>query len=181
MLRFAPPWVSGWWDQNKSQVADSILSAVTAFDPQKRRAYPEIIRDLQRQIEENMLRPLAYAPWNAWATVAVGPIDGSTERFAAAQAWLDETRIACALERYRLAHNAYPSSLDALVPAYISELPHDVVTGDPYHYQLRPDGTFLLYSVGWNQTDDGGKTVYKNNLTALDYEKGDWVWPTPKP
>jgi hypothetical protein len=94
---------------------------------------------------------------------------------------VDEARIACALERYRLAHGVYPDSLDALAPAYIDALPHDIMTGDPYHYQLRPDGTFLLYSVGWNETDDGGTVVYeKDHPDRLDYQQGDWVWPTPK-
>jgi hypothetical protein len=97
------------------------------------------------------------------------------------QVWVDEARIASALERYRLAHNAYPDSLDALVPACIDEVPHDIMNGQPYHYRLRPDGTYLLYSVGWNQTDDGGKVVYKKDAPAqVDYKEGDWVWPTPQ-
>ena len=33
------------------------------------------------------------------------------------QTQVHEALIACALERYRLAHNAYPETLDALVPA----------------------------------------------------------------
>ena len=95
---------------------------------------------------------------------------------------MDETRIACALERYRLAQGVYPGSLDTLAPAYINELPHDIMNGQPYHYQFRPDGTFLLYSVGWNQTDDGGKVVFKKDApTQIDYNEGDWVWPTVQP
>ena len=185
MVRFSPPWASGWWDQSKCQMADSILPAIAALDPQKHRAYPEISRELQQQIDQAKLKPLAYAPWNAWATVAVGPIEGSTRQFPAAQVWIDEARIACALERYRLAHGVYPNSLDALAPTYIGELPRDVINGEPYHYQLRADGTFLLYSVGWNQTDDGGKAFYEDHNDAhqkvVDYSRGDWVWPTPKP
>ena len=97
------------------------------------------------------------------------------------QVWIDETRIACALERYRLAQGVYPGALDTLAPAYIDELPHDIMNGQPYHYQLRPDGTYLLYSVGWNQTDDGGKVVFKKDAPlVIDYEQGDWVWPTPQ-
>jgi hypothetical protein len=37
------------------------------------------------------------------------------------------------------------------------------------------DGTFLLYSVGWNETDDGGKSVSaKDDLSHA--MQGDWVW-----
>ena len=94
---------------------------------------------------------------------------------------LDEARIACALERHRLAHGGYPASLDALSPGCIEELPHDIMSGESYRYQLRSDGTYLLYSVGWNQGDDGGKVVYKNDASGqIDYSKGDWVWPMPE-
>ena len=55
------------------------------------------------------------------------------------------------------------------------------MTGGPYHYQLRADGTFFLYSVGWNQIDDGGTVVYqKDNPKLIDYKQGEWVWPTDK-
>ena len=47
--------------------------------------------------------------------------------FAAAQAMIDEARIAIALERYRLAHDGYPGSLDALTPACIDAVPHDIM------------------------------------------------------
>jgi tetrahydromethanopterin S-methyltransferase subunit F len=184
MIRLIPQWTSGWWDLNKSQVADSILRSISALDPEKHRAYPEISRDLQYQVDQAKLRPLALAPWNIWATVALGPINGTMEKFPAFQVWVDEARIACALERYRLAHAAYPAALDALSPAYIDALPHDVTDGAPYRYRLQSNGAYLLYSVGWNQTDDGGKASYQYNndahQKAIDYDHGDWVWPTPK-
>jgi len=56
-----------------------------------------------------------------------------------------------------------------------------IMNGQPFHYQFHPDGTYLLYSVGWNQTDDGGKIAYKkDNPKVMDYDEGDWVWPMPK-
>jgi len=55
------------------------------------------------------------------------------------------------------------------------------MNGEPYHYRLNADGTFQLYSVGWNGVDDGGKVVYNSyNSSAIDYTKGDWVWPMTK-
>jgi hypothetical protein len=94
---------------------------------------------------------------------------------------LDEDRIVCGLERYRLTHGSYPPNLDALVPACIDELPHDIINGEPYRYRLKPDGTFLLYSVGWNQSDEGGILAEKpDNPNAINFEQGDWVWPMVK-
>ena len=39
---------------------------------------------------------------------------------------------------------------------FIDKLPHDIINGDPLKYHRTDDGQFVLYSVGWNETDDGG-------------------------
>jgi hypothetical protein len=42
------------------------------------------------------------------------------------------------------------------------------------------DGQFILYSVGWNETDDGGVVVLKKGRTpSIDRKEGDWVWQYP--
>ncbi len=58
-------------------------------------------------------------------------------------------------------------------------LPHDRMTGQPYVYRALPGGTYLLYSVGWNQADDGGHLGYNADSTGLDPRSGDWVWSCP--
>lgn len=45
-------------------------------------------------------------------------------------------------------------------------------------YQLKPDGTFLLYSFGRNGVDDGGNVVLKTS-GAVDQNEGDWGWQYP--
>ncbi len=181
MTRFAPPWPSGWWDQNKSGHTGFLFCALASVDPKAHLVFPKRDSDLQNQIERACARWDAGAPWKILANVSSGPVLRATQKYAQAQVWVDEARIACALERYRLARGVYPGSLDALAPAYIDALPHDIMNGQPYHYQLRPDGTYLLYSVGWNQIDDGGKVVFKKDApTQIDYTQGDWVWPTPR-
>jgi hypothetical protein len=176
-----PPWPDGWWDQNKSKMTEFHLQDLKIVDPRSRLVFPNVALDLQHQVEQAKIRWDAMAPWNILANVAAGPMTNAAQKFGQAQTWLNEARIACALERYWLAHGSYPESLDALAPTYIDDLPHDIMNGEPYHYRLRPDGTFLLYSVGWNQTDEDGKIVLKkNDPYQIDYEQGDWVWPTPK-
>jgi hypothetical protein len=54
---------------------------------------------------------------------------------------------ALALRRYRLAEDAYPVSLHALVPDYLRELPVDPFTGEPVSYVREGEG-FLLTSEG---------------------------------
>ncbi len=67
-------------------------------------------------------------------------------------------------------------TLQALVPECVKSLPHDIITGQQPRYLRTDDGKFLLYSVGWNQTDDGGVVASQNN-GATDLASGDWVWP----
>jgi hypothetical protein len=87
-------------------------------------------------------------------------------------------QVACALELYRLTRGGYPETLDSLVPQFIENLPHDVINGQPLHYQRTQDGQFILYSVGWNEKDDGGKVALRKS-GSVDPEKGDWVWRYP--
>ncbi|HEY2081203.1 MAG TPA: hypothetical protein VGI88_00340, partial [Verrucomicrobiae bacterium] len=96
---------------------------------------------------------------------------------ALAQATADEAFIACGLERYRLAHGQFPETLEALSPDFISKLPHDVITGTAYKYRRTDGGKFVLYSVGWNETDDGGEAAMKRG--APEVNNGDWVWQYP--
>jgi len=65
--------------------------------------------------------------------------------------------------------------LEALSPRFISVLPNDVITGQPYKYDRTEDGQFILYSVGWNEKDDGGVP----GKTLFDQTQGDWVWAYP--
>jgi hypothetical protein len=169
----------GWVDFNKISTVEIELNGSETVDPKAHRMFPGQADDLINKANED--RWDSSAPWSFLYTVASGPVVAVAVKFAQAQVWIDETRIACALERYRLAHDAYPASLDTLAPAYIPDIPRDIMTGDPYHYVLRADGTFLLYSVGWNQLDDGGQAVYKKDVpTQVEPKEGDWVWPTPQ-
>ncbi|HEY3899237.1 MAG TPA: hypothetical protein VGM54_11520 [Chthoniobacter sp.] len=77
-------------------------------------------------------------------------------RYMTMQTRLDETRLACALERFYLAHGTYPGSLTELVPAFIAEIPPDVYARAPYLYQPVGKSSFRLYGVGENRKDDGG-------------------------
>jgi hypothetical protein len=83
--------------------------------------------------------------------------------------------LACALERYRLANGRFPVSLEALNPGFIQRVPRDLMTGSPLHYALKEDSRFTLYSVGWNERDDGG-SIAKSTGGQTDTEQADWVW-----
>jgi hypothetical protein len=104
---------------------------------------------------------------------------------AITQTAVNETMIACALERFRLSNGKLPTTLDALVPKFIDHVPLDICNGQPLVYRPGKGNQFVLYSVGWNETDDGGTTVTgtgspppRHDLDATpDPDQGDWVWP----
>jgi hypothetical protein len=102
------------------------------------------------------------------------------QTFAFTQSSLDRARVACALERYRLAEGEYPATLDELAPRFIKNVPNDIINDRPLHYR-RANGHFLLYSVGWNGVDDGGVVAYSKDwfYATLDKGRGDWVWFSP--
>jgi hypothetical protein len=91
---------------------------------------------------------------------------------------------ATALKRYQLKHEKYPSSLADLVPQFVSSVPRDPIDGKPLRYRSIPGWSFLLYSIGENDRDDGGdaslrKGVPYSNQVWFDENRLDWVWPQP--
>jgi hypothetical protein len=65
--------------------------------------------------------------------------------------------VALALAAYRVDNGRYPEKLAALAPKYLKEAPGDLFSGKSLKY-LRDKRGYLLYSVGENEKDDGGKT-----------------------
>ncbi|HEY3761275.1 MAG TPA: hypothetical protein VGN23_05965 [Verrucomicrobiae bacterium] len=87
---------------------------------------------------------------------------------------------AIALKRYELQHHEFPPTLDELIPAFLQTIPRDYMNGQALQYKRNSDGTFLLYSVGENGIDDGGKPSthewWEFYWFAHDF---DLVWPQP--
>ncbi len=72
----------------------------------------------------------------------------------------DLSQIAFALDTFRSEHGNYPDRLADLGPKYILEVPKDGFTSADYIYHRKGNG-YILYSVGYNHKDDGGKS--RNN------------------
>ncbi len=120
-----------------------------------------------------------FSPYKILERLLLPALGNVVKKFAYAQSSVDLARVAIALERYRLVHGEYPESLDALAPQFIEQVPHDVIGGGPLHYRLTNDGQFVLYSVGWNERDDGGVVGLTKGGT-VDRDQGDWVWRYPQ-
>ena len=107
-----------------------------------------------------------------------------------------------ALREWQLRHGGqFPKSLDALVPEQLTSLPLDPYSGQPFGYarsqgqevpSLRyvlgaapgkghnsTPGSWLLYSVGPNRSDDGGLTFKKNDRRVQPVQPLDIVFEIP--
>ena len=119
-----------------------------------------------------------WSPYTILARVALPNFSRAMQTTARNQTFVNEAFIVCALERHRAARGEFPESLDALVPAFADAFPRDLIGGQPFHYRREAGGGFTLYSIGWNETDDGAQATTTSGPGA-DFSKGDWVWQTP--
>ena len=156
------------------------------IDVEGKRVWPARVKEKSRELEREfgggrLGRPLgAFVHHHIFASLLLPALDKITMKGALAQTTCDEAVIACALERYRRSKGTFPDKLQALTPEYIREMPHDMITGEPLKYE-RTNDSFILYSVGWNERDDGGQTQTTTNETSrrVTEDEGDWVWRYP--
>jgi hypothetical protein len=168
LFRLVP---SGWFDQNKLSICRVHENCLLPVVDQQRGIVPPA--GVARS-EAAMNRRFSV-PFEVCAGYVLPAVARTAKKCAQAQTFADLARLACALERYRLANGAFPESLELLAPKFIAQLPHDIINGQPLQYRRTDDGQFLLYSVGWNEADDGGKVVLTKSGYP-DVDKGDWVW-----
>jgi hypothetical protein len=172
---------SGWFRQNQLRLAEFyIQKLLPTVNPEQRTFSPTGAEKAETSLATAMAHP---TPYNFLERILYRPVKdwfaNSDRKFAYAQESADLARVAIALERYRLAHGGYPESLDALAPQFMKNIPNDIIGGQPLKYHKTND-TFVLYSIGWNEKDDGGIVAFANGSTpSVDVNNGDWVWTYP--
>jgi hypothetical protein len=157
---------AGWVYQNMARMATLRQGAIDSVD----RALG-VVRP--HQVEEARQRSVTVfrqsSPLSMLAKLATPPMNGPLTAAARAQALVNETLVVCALERYRLGRGLYPDRLDVLAPRLIPVLPVDPINGGALVYHHIGQGRFILYSIGWDEKDNGGAPMDADG-------KGDWVW-----
>jgi hypothetical protein len=160
------------WDpalKNANKWYDRTVSAMRIPDrAQRKMRMTELEKELKetkaRVLEKGVLATLAMAGPEARGK-AVGDLL-ITQLFPQVQkvqqAWertqqnQDNLLVALTLAAYERDHGSYPPELATLIPKYLDKLPTDLFSGQPLIYKLTDRG-YLLYSVGVNGKDDGGK------------------------
>jgi hypothetical protein len=178
--RIAP---HGWYYQEQRNYCRLFdLQVGGTFDLEKKRIFPARFEQNSHEFERvlsggRLGRTLHTLVRHQLVAAMMLPSLSKVQlRTAAAQATVNQAMEACALERFRLANGKFPQEPTALVPRFLSQLPNDLITGEPYKYVSRDDGQFTLYSIGWNEKDDGGIP----GATLTDEAHGDWVWEYPR-
>ncbi len=165
---FAP---HGWIYQNMVTDAKLLQKTIDSVDTAHDLMLPHAVNEANHEMVVEVDR---HSPYNFIGSGMIPNFVKVWQSTAYNQTMANETQIVCALERYHLAHGEYPETLDALAPQFIEKIPHDIIGGEPLHYRRMDVGKFLLYSVGWNETDDSGSPG-----TLSDVKHGDWVWQYP--
>ncbi len=169
LFTFAP---RDWIYRNMLCMADSDQRILDCFDLKNHVVLPQKMTNTNREIQTAFAHP---TPFTLLASRAfVNPTHASST-LAQNQTLAREALIACALERYHLVHNCYPETLNALAPQFLDKIPSDIIGGQPLKYRAEKT-QFALYSIGWNEKDDGGVASLRNDGSP-NPETADWVWP----
>ena len=170
VIRLVP---TGWWYQNLLTLDRFHTETYwPPIDLEHRRINSQRVRQ-----NDNKLATMSRSPFNFLLGLLAPAVNQIFKKAGQAQTIADEAAVACALERYRLAKGEYPENLAALVPEFLAKIPTDVIDGKPLRYRRDAADKFTLWSVGWNEIDDGGKVELDNSKPPRpDFDKGDWVW-----
>lgn len=169
MARYLP---GALFRQNQLAIARAYQERVlTVVNLARHRVDVEAVEAAQRISDAERLHP-----YNLGVKLLLPRVSRTALRFAQGQTGIELATIACALERYHISNGCYPTALDALTPEFLKKLPLDVITGEPLKYHVTNSNRFVLYSIGWNQRDEGGTPGLTPNKRSFDPKKGDWVW-----
>jgi hypothetical protein len=151
---------------------------------------PSEVEHALQQLHSSPLQKLRYYP----ISLLFPSYSRCEELFERTRQARDATLVAIALELYRRHTGAWPDSLNDLTPQFLPQVPPDRYDGKPLKYRVI-DGQPVLYSIGVNRVDDGGrlpeprkpneKSVERNQrarewlpVGTPGLPDGDWIlWP----
>jgi hypothetical protein len=155
VLRSELIWVKNYWDKLQDIVSDDYYR----------------VRENLKQLSLEAAHP----PWYFRLAGGLLPdVHSAIMKEATLEAMMLATRTGLACKIYKARTGRYPTGLEALVPDILPEVPIDPFTGKPLVYKIE-NGELLVYSLGSNEKDDGGRGTYL--FTQLVMEKDDdWTW-----
>ena len=170
-------------NRTKRLIAERIRAHIeNVARPRARMVQPEPFP----QIDENLSSFLwAMATGNGVGKLLVGMFtdtgDSDLELKCARNTRVGATRLLLALKAYKMDNDRLPERLGDLVPEYITSVPEDDFSGQPFRYV--PDKK-VFYSVGKDLADDGGEArpydeTDEGNDDENPQDRLDLVFPIP--
>jgi hypothetical protein len=170
---FAPIWKFAWSKQDELHYCKTVQAVLEVH----RRGLASnagipVFREVER-IESAALGPYGRLRFFI-GRMLTGSLATFIRRAWVAQTTAEITRTAIAIKRYELRERKLPTTLDALVPEFLSRVPVDYMDGKPLRYCMEADGEFILYSVGVDGHDGQGDATY---TTGVRSAPRDIIWP----
>ncbi|MCX7871655.1 MAG: hypothetical protein N2487_00045 [Verrucomicrobiae bacterium] len=153
----------GWFYQNYVNLSHYMHSISTeGFDTQNNRVFPKKIEALTGTI---------WAQKNTPYTLLVKVVaqKDTFSKAAFTQTTINCYKLACAIEKYRLQNKSIPEKLDTLTPQYIQTIPSDIIDGKPLRYNQEKNNRYTIYSIGWDEKDNGGANCKKTTEKDKDW------------
>jgi hypothetical protein len=148
----------GWFAANAAMRVRSIMNFRNQLSPDQKLMMWAQASQNQRAEDDSRSR------WKYWMyPLANAPYQGVVASFCSAQVRIQQAILACDLEIHRNLHGSYPQKLEELQLSSII----DPMTNEPFKYRT-VEKSYLLYSVGSDNKDDGGISSPKRNP--------DWIW-----
>ena len=173
-------WRFAWLDQDESRYLKG-LQHIIEIDREaiNNKSYIAAKRSLERL--ETVIAPHNwFDQFRFPQTATLFSLTRSTLRSMRAETERSIVLCTIALKRFSLRHGSLPTSLNELIPEFLSELPVDYMVGQPLRYKLLSNGEFRLYSVGEDGVDDGGDASLRPSKPLRDWwQRKDVVWPAP--
>ncbi len=112
-------------------------------------------KNLKEHMKEN-IEKLTKKELNELAAIfALNGLYGIRERTLTSLTSIEATRITIACKRFELKYGKLPENLNQLVPEFLKEVPKDPFDCKTFRYDSQRK---IVYSVGENLVDSGGKT-----------------------
>jgi hypothetical protein len=110
----------------------------------------------RQQLDQAVADSLFLSEWGTGVQQSIF-ISGLHAMFEMQKTHIEHVRIALACQLYLRKHGSLPRSLADLVPEYLPAVPEDPLTkSDPQLLYRKDSSAAVVYSRGWNGTDDGG-------------------------
>jgi hypothetical protein len=97
------------------------------------------------------------------STCFISKLSRIVESRANARLVFDGIVLLCGMELFRRDKGFYPESLDQLTPDYLTQTPLDPFSGEPLKYTRKSIDNYLLYSIGNDGKDNGGRQKATEN------------------